>query len=94
MSYLKLIVDVNFEGLKIVLDGVNGLILLLVLFLFGDLEVDIEIIGCSFDGYNINEKCGFIYFEKLVEKVVEIESDFGLVFDGDGDRIIVVDENG
>ncbi|EWN88220.1 phosphoglucosamine mutase, partial [Staphylococcus aureus M1315] len=87
-------VDVNFEGLKIVLDGANGSTSSLAPFLFGDLEADTETIGCSPDGYNINEKCGSTHPEKLAEKVVETESDFGLAFDGDGDRIIAVDENG
>ena len=95
MSYLKSTVDVNFEGLKIVLDGANGSTSSLAPFLFGDLEADTETIGCSPDGYNINEKCGSTHPEKLAEKVVvETESDFGLAFDGDGDRIIAVDENG
>ncbi|CAC8250567.1 TPA: phosphoglucosamine mutase [Staphylococcus aureus] len=94
LSYLKSTVDVNFEGLKIVLDGANGSTSSLAPFLFGDLEADTETIGCSPDGYNINEKCGSTHPEKLAEKVVETESDFGLAFDGDGDRIIAVDENG
>lgn len=94
MSYLKSTVDVNFEGLKIALDGANGSTSSLAPFLFGDLEADTETIGCSPDGYNINEKCGSTHPEKLAEKVVETESDFGLAFDGDGDRIIAVDENG
>ncbi|MBH4863284.1 phosphoglucosamine mutase, partial [Staphylococcus aureus] len=79
---------------KIVLDGANGSTSSLAPFLFGDLEADTETIGCSPDGYNINEKCGSTHPEKLAEKVVETESDFGLAFDGDGDRIIAVDENG
>ncbi|HFJ4841661.1 TPA: phosphoglucosamine mutase [Staphylococcus aureus] len=94
LSYLKSTVDVNFEGLKIALDGANGSTSSLAPFLFGDLEADTETIGCSPDGYNINEKCGSTHPEKLAEKVVETESDFGLAFDGDGDRIIAVDENG
>ncbi len=76
------------------LDGANGSTSSLAPFLFGDLEADTETIGCSPDGYNINEKCGSTHPEKLAEKVVETESDFGLAFDGDGDRIIAVDENG
>ncbi|SPZ99784.1 Phosphoglucosamine mutase / FemD, factor involved in methicillin resistance [Staphylococcus aureus] len=46
MSYLKSTVDVNFEGLKIVLDGANGSTSSLAPFLFGDLEADTETIGC------------------------------------------------
>ncbi|MGW4296600.1 NAD-dependent epimerase/dehydratase family protein [Micromonospora chersina] len=94
LSYLKSTVDVNFEGLKIVLDGANGSTSSLAPFLFGDLEADTETIGCNPDGYNINEQCGSTHPEKLAEAVLETESDFGLAFDGDGDRIIAVDENG
>lgn len=68
LSYLKSTVDVNFEGLKIVLDGANGSTSSLAPFLFGDLEADTETIGCSPDGYNINEKCGSTHPEKLAEK--------------------------
>ena len=94
LSYLKSTIDVNFEGLKIVLDGANGSTSSLAPFLFGDLEADTETIGCNPDGYNINEQCGSTHPEKLAEAVLETESDFGLAFDGDGDRIIAVDENG
>ena len=94
LSYLKSTVDVNFEGLKIVLDGANGSTSSLAPFLFGDLEADTETIGCNPDGYNINEQCGSTHPEKLAETVLETGSDFGLAFDGDGDRIIAVDENG
>ena len=55
---------------------------------------DTETIGCNPDGYNINEQCGSTHPEKLAETVLETGSDFGLAFDGDGDRIIAVDENG
>lgn len=73
MSYLKSTVDVNFEGLKIVLDGANGSTSSLAPFLFGDLEADTETIGCSPDGYNINEKCGSTHPEKLAEKLLKLK---------------------
>ncbi|WP_154840923.1 phosphoglucosamine mutase [Staphylococcus pasteuri] len=94
LSYLKSTVDVNLEGMKIVLDGANGSTSSLAPFLFGDLEADTETVGCSPDGYNINENCGSTHPEALAKKVLETGSDFGLAFDGDGDRIIAVDENG
>ncbi|WP_392450360.1 phosphoglucosamine mutase [Staphylococcus massiliensis] len=94
ISYLKSTVDVNLEGLKIVLDGAHGATSSLAPFLFGDLEADTETIGCNPDGYNINEGVGSTHPELLAEKVVETESDFGLAFDGDGDRLIAVDEKG
>ncbi|MDT4255954.1 phosphoglucosamine mutase [Staphylococcus haemolyticus] len=94
LSYLKSTIDVNLEGLKITLDGANGSTSALAPFLFRDLEADTETIGCSPDGYNINDNCGSTHPELLAEKVLETESDFGLAFDGDGDRLIAVDEKG
>lgn len=76
------------------LDVVNGVIVIVVNCVFVDLEIDFYIMGISFNGLNINDGVGFIYFEVLVEMVVEKGVDVGLVFDGDGDRIIVVDELG
>lgn len=94
LSYLKSTVDVNLEGLKIALDGAHGSTSILAPFLFGDLEADTETIGCNPDGYNINDQVGSTHPEALAEKVLETESDFGLAFDGDGDRLIAVDEKG
>ncbi|WP_381419522.1 phosphoglucosamine mutase [Staphylococcus hyicus] len=94
LSYLKSTVDVNLEGLKIALDGAHGSTASLAPFLFGDLEADTVTMGCSPDGYNINDGVGSTHPEALAEKVRETEADFGLAFDGDGDRIIAVDEYG
>ena len=94
LSYVKSTIDINLDGLKITLDGANGSTSSLAPFLFGDLEATTVTIGCNPDGYNINDECGSTHPEYLAEKVVETESDFGLAFDGDGDRLIAVDEKG
>ncbi|KFE40699.1 phosphoglucosamine mutase [Staphylococcus agnetis] len=94
LSYLKSTVDVNLEGLKIALDGAHGSTASLAPFLFGDLEADTVTMGCNPDGYNINDGVGSTHPEALAEKVRETEADFGLAFDGDGDRLIAVDEYG
>ena len=94
LSYLKSTIDINLDGLKITLDGANGSTSSLAPFLFGDLEATTVTIGCNPDGYNINDECGSTHPEHLAEQVVETESDFGLAFDGDGDRLIAVDEKG
>lgn len=49
-------------------------------------------IGCNPDGYNINDETGSTHPQALAQKVVDNECDFGLAFDGDGDRLIAVDE--
>ena len=92
MSYIKSTVDGDLEGLKIVLDGAHGATYSLAPYLFGDLEASSETIGCKPDGYNINLNVGSTHPEELSNAVVEYEADFGLAFDGDGDRIIAVDE--
>ncbi|MCU5746623.1 phosphoglucosamine mutase [Staphylococcus sp. SQ8-PEA] len=94
LSYLKSTVDVDFEGMTIALDGANGSTSSLAPFLFGDLEADTVTVGCNPDGYNINAGVGSTHPEALAETVVEKECDFGLAFDGDGDRLIAVDEKG
>ncbi|MCY1581882.1 phosphoglucosamine mutase [Staphylococcus pettenkoferi] len=94
LSYLKSTVDVDFEGMKIALDGAHGSTSSLAPFLFGDLEADTVTVGCNPDGYNINDQVGSTHPEKLAETVVEKECDFGLAIDGDGDRLIAVDEKG
>ncbi|EIE3864713.1 phosphoglucosamine mutase [Staphylococcus pseudintermedius] len=94
LSYLKSTIEVNLEGLKIVLDGAHGSTAALAPFLFGDLEADTVTIGCNPDGYNINDETGSTHPQALAQKVVDNECDFGLAFDGDGDRLIAVDEKG
>src|SRR5699024_12152456 len=57
-------------------------------------EADINSIGSSSNGININDGCGSTDREKLQEVVLDEEADIGLAFDGDGDRLIAVDEKG
>jgi phosphoglucosamine mutase len=62
--------------------------------LFADLEADIYTIGASPDGLNINDGVGSTHPETLQAFVMEKGADIGLAFDGDGDRLIAVDEKG
>ena len=94
ISYLKSTVDVDLAGMKIALDGAHGSTSSLAPFLFGDLEADTVTIGCNPNGYNINQEVGSTHPESLAKVVVESECDFGLAFDGDGDRLIAIDEKG
>ncbi|HIV81698.1 MAG TPA: phosphoglucosamine mutase [Candidatus Salinicoccus merdavium] len=94
VSYLKSTVEGDLEGLKIGLDGAHGSTHKLAPYLFGDLEADTVTVGTNPDGTNINEGVGSTHPEKLIELVQEEKCDFGLAFDGDGDRLIAVDENG
>ncbi|WZE73380.1 phosphoglucosamine mutase [Macrococcus sp. CCM 2573] len=94
LSYLKSTIEGDLEGLKIALDGAHGSTYSLAPYLFGDLEADTATIGCNPDGNNINDGVGSTHPEKLAELVLDTDSDFGLAFDGDGDRLIAVDEKG
>ncbi|WP_188208275.1 phosphoglucosamine mutase [Alkalibacillus aidingensis] len=94
LQHLKQTVDTDFDGLKVVLDCAHGATSSLASHLFADLEADILSIGSSPDGTNINDGYGSTSPEKLRETVIEQGADVGLAFDGDGDRLIAVDEKG
>ncbi|MGM0418570.1 MAG: phosphoglucosamine mutase [Thermodesulfobacteriota bacterium] len=79
---------------KIILDTANGACSESAPAVFRQLGADIQVINDKPDGYNINKDCGSEHTEMLSQKVVEEKADFGLSFDGDGDRLIAVDENG
>ncbi len=94
ISYLKQTVDEDFIGLHVALDCAHGATSSLATHLFADLEADISTMGASPDGLNINEGVGSTHPEKLAAFVAERGANLGLAFDGDGDRLIAVDENG
>lgn len=94
IEFLKKTVDEEFTGLSVCLDGANGATTPLINQLFADLDTDFYTMGVRPDGLNINDGVGSTHPEKLAEMVVEKEADLGLAFDGDGDRVIAVDEKG
>lgn len=94
LSYLKETVDNDFSGVSIALDCAHGSTSSLAPHLFADFEADIFTMGNTPTGLNINENVGSTHPEKLQALVVEKEADIGLAFDGDGDRLIAVDELG
>jgi phosphoglucosamine mutase len=94
LSFLKDTIDNDFEGMQIALDCAHGSTSSLATHLFADLEADIVSIGSSPDGLNINDGVGSTNPEKLRALVKENNADIGLAFDGDGDRLIAVDEKG
>ncbi|OAH52615.1 MULTISPECIES: phosphoglucosamine mutase [Bacillaceae] len=94
IQYLKQSVDEDFEGIHVALDCAHGAASALATHLFADLEADISTMGASPNGLNINDGVGSTHPEKLVQFVKEKEAHLGLAFDGDGDRLIAVDEKG
>ncbi|BDG34268.1 phosphoglucosamine mutase [Saccharococcus caldoxylosilyticus] len=94
LQYLKQTIDEDFSGLKIALDCAHGATSSLATHLFADLEADVVTMGASPNGLNINEGVGSTHPEALAAFVKEKGADVGLAFDGDGDRLIAVDEHG
>lgn len=94
IQYLKQTVDEDFTDIHVAIDCAHGATSSLATHIFADLEADISTMGASPNGLNINDEVGSTYPEKLAELVTEKDADIGLAFDGDGDRLIAVDENG
>lgn len=86
--------DLSIEGMKIVLDTANGATYKIAPDTFWELGADIEVIHNAPNGININDRCGSQHTEDLRKRVVESGAAVGLAFDGDGDRLIAVDEKG
>jgi phosphoglucosamine mutase len=86
--------DLTLEGLKIVIDCSNGATYKVAPIILRELDADVTVIHGTPDGLNINENCGSQHTQDLSAKVRELGAHVGLAFDGDGDRLIAVDENG
>ncbi|HNZ64903.1 MAG TPA: phosphoglucosamine mutase [Smithella sp.] len=86
--------DLSMEGMKIVLDTSNGATYRIAPDAFYELGADIEVIHNNPNGININDGCGSQHTQDLKNTVVSHGAALGLAFDGDGDRLIAVDEKG
>ncbi len=86
--------DMSLAGMKIVLDCANGASYKAAPIIFSELGAEVTTIHNTPDGTNINADCGSQFTSDLAAKVRETKSHIGLAFDGDGDRLITVDENG
>lgn len=84
----------TLKGLKIVVDCAHGAAYRVAPKLLWELEADVHAIGTAPDGKNINLECGATDTRALQEAVVSKGADIGLAFDGDADRLIVIDEKG
>ena len=84
----------GLEGYKIVVDCANGATYHIVPNVLRELGAEVIEIGTDPNGLNINEKCGATDVTALQAKVVETKADVGLAYDGDGDRIMMVDHLG
>lgn len=86
--------DLTLEGLRVVIDCANGATYKIAPVIFDELGAEVVPIHNHPDGLNINDNCGSQHTDDLVRKVLETRADIGLAFDGDGDRVIAVDETG
>lgn len=84
----------NFTGLKIVIDCANGATYHIAPHVFTELGAHVIPVGVSPDGLNINVNCGSNHPEFVRQKVLEEKADLGISFDGDGDRVVMVDSCG
>lgn len=86
--------DMDLKGLRVVLDCGNGATYRAAPTVFKELGAQVTPLHCTPNGMNINARSGSQHTEALQEQVLAERADIGLAFDGDGDRLIVVDENG
>lgn len=86
--------EVSLEGLRIVVDCANGATYHVSPDVFSELGADVIQIAAKPDGININDGCGATSLGLLQKSVKEYRADLGIALDGDGDRLMMVDEKG
>lgn len=84
----------SLKGLKLVVDCAHGATYDVAPRVFRELGADVVAVAIEPNGFNINEQCGATHTTLLEQSVVEHQADLGLALDGDGDRIILVDQHG
>ena len=86
--------NLTLSGIRVVLDTANGAAYKVAPTIFSELGADVIVINNKPDGSNINLNCGAMHPEILGKEVRKLRADVGFAFDGDADRLVVVDENG
>ena len=84
----------DFAGLKIVVDCANGAAYKVAPSVFRELGAEVSVLSAQPDGLNINDDCGSTHVEALQAAVVAQQADLGIAFDGDADRVLMVDHTG
>ncbi len=84
----------NLQGIKVVVDCANGAASFIAPSVLRSLQADVVELSVEPDGLNINENCGALHTGRLQERVRQEQADIGIAFDGDADRLILVDEHG
>lgn len=84
----------RLDGMRVIIDCANGAASELAPQVLSEVGAEVECINCNPNGININKNCGSLHPKALQEKVRETGADAGLAFDGDADRVILIDERG
>lgn len=84
--------ELTLKGLRVVLDVANGAAYKVAPTVFSELGAEIIVLNDNPNGSNINENCGALHPEKLAIEVKKLRADIGFAFDGDADRLVVVDD--
>ncbi len=91
LAWLKADIAYTLRGIDVVIDAANGAAFLAAPRLFRELGLHVRTVACEPDGLNINDGCGATHPEFLAGQV---DGEIGLVFDGDADRFVAIDEAG
>ena len=84
----------SLAGLKIIIDCANGAVYNAAPKVFKELGAEVISLGVQPNGFNINDKCGSTHMDELCARVIDEKADFGIAFDGDGDRVLFADAQG
>lgn len=83
----------SLKNLTVAIDCANGASYKVAPLVFRELDATVHVYGNNPNGLNINEKCGSLYLANIQKAVIDTRADVGISFDGDADRVIMVDEN-
>ncbi|EIE1465288.1 phosphoglucosamine mutase [Campylobacter upsaliensis] len=86
--------DLTLKSLRVVLDVAHGAAYKVAPTIFKELGAEVIVMSDSPNGLNINDNCGALHPTNLAEEVKKLRADVGFAFDGDADRLVVVDEKG
>jgi phosphoglucosamine mutase len=84
----------SLKGMRLVVDGANGAVHRLAPTILATLGADVVAVHCESDGRNINRRCGALHAERLRRTVLQARAHGAVSFDGDGDRVLLLDEKG
>jgi phosphoglucosamine mutase len=86
--------DFSLRGFKLVIDCAHGATYQVAPKVFAEMGADVVVIGDKPDGFNINRQFGSTHPQALQQAVLAHGADMGMAFDGDGDRLVLVDRHG